>query len=289
MSASSSPSIYDVAQRTPIAQWQTVDVQFLAANVDTVVPHFLLSANVRFIVVDANVPGRVFRGTKAATADYLVLQADTPGTYHIQLHVEITQGAAAIVIGPSAGSTGPSGVIPPGMYGPYAGTTVPAGWLLCDGASYLRSDYPNLFTSIGTLYGSADATHFNVPDSRRRTLVGSGGVGTGTLGNAVGNVGGEETHVLTVAELAAHAHPGSTVGITDPGHFHTGHNVNAGGGAVNVIDQIISGRAANPVAGALVDAATTGITATPTIASQGSGTAHNNLQPSLVAAFIIKT
>jgi microcystin-dependent protein len=76
---------------------------------------------------------------------------------------------------------------PPGMVVDYAGATPPPGWLLCDGASYLRADYPDLFTAIGTAYGSADGTHFNVPDCRGRVTAGfaaSGGhTDVSTLGN----------------------------------------------------------------------------------------------------------
>lgn len=55
-----------------------------------------------------------------------------------------------------------------GVVLPYAGASSPSGWLLCFGQSLLRSDYPELFTSIGTTYGAADGTHFNVPDLRGR-------------------------------------------------------------------------------------------------------------------------
>ena len=64
---------------------------------------------------------------------------------------------------------------PPGMVVDYAGATAPDGWLFCDGASYLAADYPELFTAIGVLYGTADAgVHFNVPDLRDRVSVGVG-------------------------------------------------------------------------------------------------------------------
>lgn len=49
----------------------------------------------------------------------------------------------------------------------YWGTSVaPAGFLKCDGTSYLRASYASLFAVIGTTYGSVDGTHFNVPDLR---------------------------------------------------------------------------------------------------------------------------
>lgn len=60
----------------------------------------------------------------------------------------------------------------------FRGSSVPTGYLAEDGASYLRSAFPDLFTAIGTTYGSVDGTHFNVPDSRGRVDVGSG---TGTF------------------------------------------------------------------------------------------------------------
>jgi len=46
--------------------------------------------------------------------------------------------------------------------------TVPSGYLECNGASLIRADYANLFAVIGTLYGAADGTHFNLPDYRGR-------------------------------------------------------------------------------------------------------------------------
>lgn len=73
-------------------------------------------------------------------------------------------------------------------------TGTPTGYLPCDGAAVSRTTYASLFAAIGTTWGSGDgSTTFNVPNLARRTLVGKGGTGTGTLGNAVGNTGGAET------------------------------------------------------------------------------------------------
>jgi len=46
--------------------------------------------------------------------------------------------------------------------------TAPTGWLEENGASLLRADYAALFAVIGTMYGTADGTHFNLPDMRGR-------------------------------------------------------------------------------------------------------------------------
>lgn len=45
----------------------------------------------------------------------------------------------------------------------YGGQVAPAGFLKCDGASYLTEDYPDLFSEIGYTYGGS-AANFDVPD-----------------------------------------------------------------------------------------------------------------------------
>ncbi len=64
--------------------------------------------------------------------------------------------------------------LPAGVIIPFAGTSVPAGYLLCNGAAVSRTDYANLFAAIGTLYGAGDgSTTFALPDLRDRVLQGS--------------------------------------------------------------------------------------------------------------------
>ena len=50
----------------------------------------------------------------------------------------------------------------------YSSETIQTGFLECNGASLVRTDYADLFTAIGTVWGTADATHFNLPDLRGR-------------------------------------------------------------------------------------------------------------------------
>jgi len=57
----------------------------------------------------------------------------------------------------------PTPPTPAGATMGYAGTGAPTGYLLQNGASLLRADYPDLFAAIGTTYGSVDATHFTLP------------------------------------------------------------------------------------------------------------------------------
>jgi microcystin-dependent protein len=63
-------------------------------------------------------------------------------------------------------------LVPAGTIVAFGGTTAPAGWFLCDGTSKLRADWPALSTAIGTAFGTASATTFNVPDFRGRFLRG---------------------------------------------------------------------------------------------------------------------
>lgn len=77
---------------------------------------------------------------------------------------------------------------PIGSILPYGGTTAPSGWMICNGASLLRTDYAELFAVIGTAFGSADSTHFNIPDLRGEFLRGAGTNSHSGQGNG-GSVG----------------------------------------------------------------------------------------------------
>lgn len=60
---------------------------------------------------------------------------------------------------------------------------VGAGELLCNGASLLRTDYPDLYSKIATTWGSVDGTHFTLPnftDTNRYLRASGGGLATGT-------------------------------------------------------------------------------------------------------------
>jgi microcystin-dependent protein len=150
--------------------------------------------------------------------------------------------------------------LPVGALVPFAAAAAPTGFLLCDGASQLRSAYAALFAVIGTTYGSVDGTHFNVPDLRGRVPVGVDGAANRLAANdALGNSGGEEKHQLTVAELASHSHPNS-------------QNYGSAGGQFGVQ---ATGSAGNNNASAFVG-------------NTGGDTAHNNMQPFVIVTYIIK-
>ena len=149
-------------------------------------------------------------------------------------------------------------VDPAGRIEQYGGSSVPSGWLECDGSAVSRATYARLFAAISTTWGAGDgSTTFNVPDFRGRTLIGKG-TGSGLTARALAATGGEENHTLTQAEL-----PTSTATIaTQTQNLGTG-----GGSGVNF-----------KVAGS---GDTTG--------ALGSGTGHNTMQPFAVTMFIIRT
>ena len=64
-------------------------------------------------------------------------------------------------------------VVPIGTVVFYLGTTIPDGYLLCNGASLLRTEYPELFAVLGTKCGSVDSAHFTLPDTHHRFLEGT--------------------------------------------------------------------------------------------------------------------
>lgn len=73
------------------------------------------------------------------------------------------------------GIAGPSGgPIPTGVILPYPNVGAPAGgFLLCDGTTYLNTDYPALAAVLNASpQFVVDATHFKVPDLRGRTMMG---------------------------------------------------------------------------------------------------------------------
>ncbi len=185
--------------------------------------------------------------------------------------------------------------MPTGSVLAFAGSSAPAGWLLCYGQAVSRATYAGLYAVIGTTYGTGDgSTTFNLPDLRGRTVAGldnMGGSDAGRLSwqNVLGTVGvssttvdsGEEKHTLSAAEsgVPAHSH-----GITDPGHNHQLYYITSAGGA---FAPNYAGGTISPAAAATMNGVT-GITVNNNTAAAASA-AHNNMQPTMLLNQIIRT
>ena len=145
----------------------------------------------------------------------------------------------------------------------FFGSVAPTGWLLCQGQSLLRTDYPALLAVIGTTYGAADSTHFSLPNLKGRVPV---GLDTSqTEFNTLGTMVGAKTHTLIADEMPAHTHAQ---------RFASNAIAAGGGGAVG---GMTSAGGASPIAAEQITS------------SAGLGQPHNNLPPEFVVNFIIKT
>jgi microcystin-dependent protein len=147
---------------------------------------------------------------------------------------------------------------------PFAGTTAPAGSLLCYGQTVSRTTYAGLFAVIGTTYGGGDgSTTFSLPDLRGRVVAGKsdmggsdagilsgGGVLNAALGSqanvATTNVSGATAGSLSVSVSGATAGAGSATTaqsgggteVTDSTHNHT---FSAGGATSGSLSVFASG------------------------------------------------
>lgn len=179
-----------------------------------------------------------------------------------------------------------------GVVLPWTTSTVPTGWLECNGQAVSRSTYAELYAAIGTSYGVGDgSTTFNVPDYRGEFLRGwdhgravdpdkatRTDRGDGTTGDNIGTKQGE----------AVKSHQHGVTGVTpstsispNP-HSHTVANlfgsaspsiVSAGGGAI--------GQFGSP------STSTTSLTATTTLSGSVDATGGNETHPRNVNVMFI--
>lgn len=191
----------------------------------------------------------------------------------------------------------------------YAGSTVPSGYLQCDGSAVSRTTYSELFAAIGTAYGPGDgSTTFNLPDIAGRVLIGQ------SLSHAIGTTGGSETASVSEAQLPSHTHSvpshghGNTISAATPELSHTvgqpAYNYNQPGDWKYVYNGSSGGYMGTQTATA---SRTTNVTVanhpasdctmtggiTPAAAfdtdAAGGGQAHNNMQPYITMIYVIST
>lgn len=117
-----------------------------------------------------------------------------------------------IVLGTVGTTFEPSGGLPAGAVQSFAMSAAPSGWLDCDGSAVSRTTYSNLFSAIGTTFGTGDgSTTFNVPDLRGEFIRGwddGRGVDSGrTFGTAQADELKSHNHTVTTLGGASAVRP----------------------------------------------------------------------------------
>ena len=133
-------------------------------------------------------------------------------------------------------------------------------WLKCDGRALSTTQYPTLFSIIGTQFGNNGANTFRLPNLAGRVPAAIGISTSVTATNHVlGSAVGEETVQLSIAEMPSHNHGG----VTGAGGLGTDVQTIAalGGGSTTAGDETGSHQ--------------------HTINSQGGDQYHQNMQPTL--------
>ncbi|MGI3899878.1 MAG: phage tail protein [Janthinobacterium lividum] len=146
----------------------------------------------------------------------------------------------------------------------------PKGWMPCNGQLLLISQNSALFNLLGTTYGGDGRTNFALPNLQGRVVIGPGS------GFGLGQIGGEESHSLTVTEMPVHSHL-MNADATTP------YLSNSATPAANTVLGISGDyTAANQTVETYAAGSPNGQMAPGTIANAGSGQAHENRMPYVV-------
>jgi microcystin-dependent protein len=193
---------------------------------------------------------------------------------HLRLIKSTLKATFPNITGPVTLSQGDlNAAMPRGGIIMWSGTTVPTGWALCNGASVPKSD------------GSGNVT---VPNLMDRFIVGAGNA------YVTGLIGGVATYALSVAQLPAHSHIGTTNPDGSHNHVLNDPNVVTNQGGVNLNGTPSTNP--NTRVGDNTGASQTGITVlagglhahTFSTTNTGNGAGIENRPPFYALAFIMK-
>jgi microcystin-dependent protein len=187
--------------------------------------------------------------------------------------------------------------IPLGGMLPFIGATAPnSSFVFPYGQTISRTTYATLFSLVSTTYGIGDgSTTFTLPDFRGRSIAGKDDMGGsaasrltatyfGTSAATLGAVGGLESQTLSLAQLptgitAANASQAISVSTTITTVMY-GANIqsNVGTGGSRTVGY-------EPFAASLTSTGSNSISVT---SNNTSGSAHNNVQPTIICNYILR-
>jgi len=173
------------------------------------------------VVGDANVTGTIYAHNYSANSPITFVNS-TGGAIMI-----INEGGNMNLTGNLTVSGALNGInistigsaLPIGSVVQYVGATAPDGFFLCNGSSYSRTAYADLFAAIGTTYGNTSDSTFRVPDFRGIFPKGAGTQGTASWAssNYTGTLG-----TYTQDKAQGHKHSVSPDGQNVPGAWVLG-------------------------------------------------------------------
>lgn len=281
-----------------VASASTADVlgaasEFVAVSGTTTVTSFGTGTNRK----------RFVRATGAFKITHHATTLICPGGQDIQC----AAGDTFVIVGDSSSNVriysfqraaAPPQALPIGAVIDYAGSTAPSFWLFAYGQNVSRTTYAALFAAISTTYGVGDGvTTFTLPDLRGRVVAGKDDMGgssanrltdqtDGLNGDTLGDTGGAETTTIAQANLpnvslsSGSLSASSSTSVSISGGVYGGTTFTGWGSD--------GGGLSGPVNASLVAAsATTTTTLSGTVPLGGSGTAVNNVQPTIILQKII--
>ncbi|HEY4063547.1 MAG TPA: tail fiber protein [Puia sp.] len=97
----------------------------------------------------------------------------------------------------------------------FAGTFAPQNWLFCQGQLLSIGEYAAMYSILGTTFGGDGVQTFALPDLRGRAAV-HAGQAPGMDNYIPGQLGGNESIVLTADQLGGHTHTVTNIELKGP-------------------------------------------------------------------------
>jgi microcystin-dependent protein len=141
----------------------------------------------------------------------------------------------------------------------------PKGWAMCNGQLLPINQNQALFALLGTTYGGDGRVNFGLPNLQGRTPIHLGS------GYALGQIGGEQAHTLSISEIPTHTHTASAANVAPSSNAPSNARMISQSQGANLYSAASNLQAMAPAA----------------LANVGGSQAHENNQPYLTLNFCI--